>query len=140
MGRVASLMMCAVLLGGLTGTASADPQGRGRKRPKPAPAADRGDGVRTDLSVRVVFASADVKLLRTHYAPRYRNLPPGLQKKVARGGELPPGWQKKFEPFPAEVERRLSPLPDGHRRGVIDGHAVIYDARTQVVVDVAVLF
>ena len=23
-------------------------------------------------------------------------LPPGLQKKLARGGELPPGWQKKL--------------------------------------------
>ena len=23
-------------------------------------------------------------------------LPPGLQKKVAHGGELPPGWQKKL--------------------------------------------
>ena len=23
-------------------------------------------------------------------------LPPGLQKKVARGGDLPPGWQKKL--------------------------------------------
>lgn len=25
-----------------------------------------------------------------------QDLPPGLQKKVARGGELPPGWQKKL--------------------------------------------
>ncbi len=24
-----------------------------------------------------------------------KNLPPGLEKKVDRGGELPPGWQKK---------------------------------------------
>jgi len=24
-----------------------------------------------------------------------KNIPPGLQKKLARGGELPPGWQKK---------------------------------------------
>lgn len=24
-------------------------------------------------------------------------LPPGLQKKVDRGGELPPGWQKKIK-------------------------------------------
>jgi hypothetical protein len=26
---------------------------------------------------------------------KQKSLPPGLQKKVARGGELPPGWQKK---------------------------------------------
>ncbi|MDX1669307.1 MAG: hypothetical protein R3194_07815 [Limnobacter sp.] len=25
-----------------------------------------------------------------------KKLPPGLQKKVARGGDLPPGWKKKF--------------------------------------------
>lgn len=25
-----------------------------------------------------------------------KKLPPGLQKKVQRGGELPPGWQKKL--------------------------------------------
>lgn len=24
------------------------------------------------------------------------SLPPGLQKKVAKGGQLPPGWQKKY--------------------------------------------
>lgn len=26
---------------------------------------------------------------------KQKALPPGLQKKVARGGQLPPGWQKK---------------------------------------------
>ncbi|WP_409522680.1 hypothetical protein [Nitrincola sp. MINF-07-Sa-05] len=26
---------------------------------------------------------------------KQKSLPPGLQKKLARGGELPPGWQKK---------------------------------------------
>jgi len=34
------------------------------------------------------------------------NLPPGLQKKVARGEPLPPGWQKKLkvgEPLSREV-------------------------------------
>ncbi|WP_193162596.1 hypothetical protein [Microbulbifer hainanensis] len=25
------------------------------------------------------------------------DLPPGLQKKVERGGELPPGWKKKLQ-------------------------------------------
>ncbi len=26
-----------------------------------------------------------------------KKLPPGLRKKLERGGELPPGWQRKFE-------------------------------------------
>jgi hypothetical protein len=59
---------------------------------------------------------------------------------MARGKALPPGWQKKMEPFPVEFERRLARLPDGYRRGVIDGHAVIYLPGTSVVVDVAALF
>lgn len=88
----------------------------------------------------VVFTTGDVAIIREYYAPRYRNLPPGLQKKVARGGQLPPGWQKKFEPFPVVLERRLQPLPPDYRRGVFDGHAVIYNTRSNVMVDVSVLF
>lgn len=30
------------------------------------------------------------------FAKKDKALPPGLQKKVERGGELPPGWQKKL--------------------------------------------
>ena len=97
---------------------------------------------RTDarVGVHVVFSSADVRIIREHYAPRYRNLPPGLRKKVARGGALPPGWQKKYEPFPDVLEHRLVRLSPEYRRGVFDGHAVIYDRRSNVIVDVAVLF
>ena len=98
------------------------------------------DHADTGVAVHVVFASGDVQIIREHYAPRYRNLPPGLRKKVARGGALPPGWQKKYEPFPESLERRLVRLPPEYRRGVFDGHAVIYDRRSNVVIDVAVLF
>lgn len=27
---------------------------------------------------------------------KQKTLPPGLEKKIERGGELPPGWQKKI--------------------------------------------
>jgi len=90
--------------------------------------------------VRVVFTSADVSILHTPCAPRYRKLPPGLRKKVARGGQRPQGWQKKFEPFPVDLDRRLPPLAPGYRRGVFDGHAVIYDTKSHVMIDVAALF
>ena len=100
-------------------------------------AVDRAD---TRVAVHVAFSSADVQIIREHYAPRYRNLPPGLRKKVARGGALPPGWQKKYEPFPDALEHRLVRLAPEYRRGVFDGHAVIYDRRSNVIVDVAVLF
>lgn len=125
----------------VTAVADASPsQGKGKKHGRQeavAPAVDRSDN---RVAVSVVFGPRDVEIVRRHYEPQYRNLPPGLRKKVARGKPLPPGWRKKLEPFPVALERQLPRLPDGHRRGVIDGHAVIYNSRNQVVLDVAVLF
>jgi hypothetical protein len=87
-----------------------------------------------------LFEPHDVRVINEYYAPRYRSLPPGLQKKLYRTGHLPPGWEKKVEPFPVAVERQLAPLPRGYRRGVVDGYAVVYDPGTRVIVDVTVLF
>lgn len=86
------------------------------------------------------FSAREVVVIKEYYAPQYRGLPPGLQKKLRRTGQLPPGWQKKFRPFPVDVERQLVVLPTGYRRGVIEGHAVIFNSSTQVILDVAVLF
>lgn len=138
MQRVTCAVMVAFLVVGGASAAAAS-QGKGKKHGKPEPAS-RVVHADTGVAVTVTFGAADVRVIRRHYEPRYRNLPPGLQKKVARGGELPPGWKKKLEPFPVDVERELPVLPNGYRRGVIDGHAVIYNSRTNVVIDVAVLF
>jgi hypothetical protein len=43
-----------------------------------------------------------------------RSLPPGLAKKVARGGKLPPGWANECLPgkiMPVEVYHECHPLP-----------------------------
>ena len=96
-------------------------------------------GTGSAVAVSVSWGTRDIEIVRRHYAPRYRNLPPGLQKKYARTGQLPPGWQKKMSPLPASVERECAPLPAGYRRGVIDAHAVIYNSRGAII-DVAVLF
>ncbi len=62
--------------------------------------------------------------------PRYpgggkKSLPPGLQKKLERGGALPPGWQRKVargEVLSPELIRLGHPLPvDFHRR--LDGYS-----------------
>jgi hypothetical protein len=90
--------------------------------------------------VAVLFVPHDVELIRTHYRVQSRDLPPGLQKKLARGGTLPSGWEKKLERFPANLERDLVVLPPGHARGVIDGHAVIYSPATHAILDIVTLF
>ena len=97
--------MVAGLLLGVAAVGAAPLQGKGKKQSGQEKSKDKSAD--TSVAVNVVFASTDVTVLRDYYVPAYRNLPPGLQKKVARGGQLPPGWQKKFEPFPVEVERRL---------------------------------
>ena len=137
MKRMICSTLAACLLGG-TVAAAVPSQGKSRKHAKQERSKYERDAVRA--SVHVVFTSSEVTILRNHYASEYRSLPPGLQKKVARGGQLPPGWRKKFKPFPSVVERRLPALPPAHRRGVLDGHAVIYNTRSNVIIDVAVLF
>jgi hypothetical protein len=68
------------------------------------------------------------------------SLPPGLAKKLRRGGSLPPGWQKKIQPVPVVVEQRLAPLPAGCRRGIIDGAFVVYEPNRGVIIDVMASF
>jgi hypothetical protein len=130
-------VLCTVIAGVLVSGAVVESQARGKNRD----AVDRPASVdHLSGSVQIVFGRQDAQIIREYYAPRYRDLPPGLQKKLVRTGQLPPGWQKRFEAFPVAIERRLAALPAGYRRGVVDGHAVIVDDRTHVILDVAVLF
>jgi hypothetical protein len=138
---IAGLFVSTVVLG-------ADHQGKSKKHedhPRAAKSADKGGASSSEKSggstvaVSVSWSPRDVEIVRRHYAPQYRHLPPGLQKKYARTGQLPPGWQKKIAPFPASLERDCAPLPAGYRRGVIDAHAVIYNSRGTII-DVTVLF
>jgi hypothetical protein len=86
------------------------------------------------------FEPHDVRVIREYYAPRYRNLPPGLEKKLYRTGHLPPGWERRVQPMPEVVERELVPVPTGYRRGFIDGYAVVYDPGTRIIIDVTAIF
>jgi hypothetical protein len=138
MKRLVVTTLLAVAAGGAV--LDAGESGKQKKPKDSRQAVARADSQGSHIDIHLVFGAEETRLIRTHYAPRYRNLPPGLHKKLRRGGKLPPGWQKKFEPFPVALERQLPPLPTGYRRGVIDGHAVIYSPGTQVMIDVAVLF
>ncbi len=85
------------------------------------------------------FRERDVYVVREYYRPYYRPLPPGLRKRYYRTGHLPPGWAKRMRPVPVYIEREMVAVPRGYRRGIIDGHVVVYSPRG-VIVDVAVLF
>ncbi len=97
-----------------------------------------------DYDVRVVFSDRDRAIIRDYYRGHYRGLPPGLAKQ----GKIPPGHAFRmqrhqgvppgvtWETLPADVERRLSRLPDGYVRIVIGTEVAILHTRTRVVLDV----
>ena len=72
--------------------------------------------------VHVVFSRGDVGVLREYYAPRYRNLPPGLQKKM--------------QPCPPDLERMLPPPPPNYAHVVIGGNLVLLNRANFQIADV----
>tara|TARA_Y100001934_G_scaffold100027_1_gene123158 strand:+ start:1718 stop:2197 length:480 start_codon:yes stop_codon:yes gene_type:complete len=94
------------------------------------------------------YSDRERDALRRHLSRRdYQSLPPGLQKKLARGGQLPPGWQKKLQvgrTLPDDFYYHGQRLPayddirriDGVTDVIIDNEVVrILDA-TQTIIDV----
>lgn len=142
MKSLLSLMIAGAVLSGtvLTGTAEAGDRRKGSKhRRVEVRYEDRyDDHYRYGRSDRY-FRDRDVVVIRDYYQPYYRPLPPGLQRRYYRTGYLPPGWAKRMRPVPVYVERELVAVPYGYHRGIIDGHAVIYNDRG-FMLDVAVLF
>jgi hypothetical protein len=102
---------------------------------------DREHGRRHgDDDRRCYFQERDMRIINEYYAPRYRSLPPGLEKKYYRTGQLPRGWQRRMAPLPLVVERQLVPVPAGYRRGLIDGYVYVDNPSTQIVIDVVAVF
>ena len=79
----------------------------------------------------------------------YRSLPPGLAKKLRRGGDLPAGWKKKVsvgqpipqeylmyaKPVPRELEYQLSAGPVGSKVLQLADRVVRIEAGTNMVLD-----
>jgi len=125
-------LICLVITGLFLGMAPVHAgQGRGNGNFKIARTATKPVSDVQIVVRSVGWSPREIEVIRTHYAqPSSSSLPSGLQKKVARGGQLPPGWQKKMQPLAPSVDRVLLPLPSGYERGVVDGHAVIYNGTT----------
>jgi hypothetical protein len=85
-----------------------------------------------------------------HKPKKPKALPPGLQKKAARGCDLPPGWQKKIvrgevldaevyrhaTHLPVELTKRLPPAPEGTVLIKVEGKVIrLYEA-TRTILDV----
>jgi len=83
----------------------------------------------------VYYAPPHVEVIAAHCG-RPAPLPPGLAKKLYRTGTLPPGWEKKLRPFPPAVVQVLPPPCGGCVAGTIGNYAVVYDAKTRIILDV----
>ena len=144
-GKAAAFAICAVLL-------NSNPMALSAPKDKEKHSQIVNKATDADVHVGVdIFIGKDREMIRQYLhdhagslppglAKRGGNLPPGLAKQLRRKGHLPPGLEKKVAVFPVELERRLPPLKAGLVRGVIEGRAVIFDAKTSVILDVFAVF
>lgn len=137
----AGALMLGLNTAGAFGQGNSQGHGHGKGHNKH----DQGDDERGDARYR--FRTEDREYITSYYskhgkglppglAKRGGDLPPGLEKQLQRNGTLPPGLEKKLEPCPVEVERRLPPLPPDYQRGVIGASIVVFNRKTNIVVDV----
>jgi hypothetical protein len=115
-------------------------KGKGHDKKEKGDDDDRGEA-------KYQFRSQDREFVTAYYskrgsglppglAKRNGDLPPGLEKQLERNGTLPPGLQKKLQPCPVEITRELPPLPPDYQRSVIGASIVVFNRKTNIVVDV----
>lgn len=64
---------------------------------------------------------------------KVKPLPPGIRKKLARGGAMPPGIAKQT--LPGDLYRRLPPR-DGQAYQIVGTDVVLVEVATRIIVDV----
>jgi hypothetical protein len=95
---------------------------------------------------QLYYKDNDREAIRQWYDENHNNLPPGLakrdqlppglEKKLIRGGTLPPGLQKRLQSCPKDLERRLPPPPPDCIHMVIGGHIVLMNRKSNLIVDI----
>ena len=66
--------------------------------------------------------------------PKKKGLPPGIQKKLARGGTLPPGIAKQY--LPDGLVTQLPPSPHGYERRIVGSDVLLVEIDTGVIADI----
>jgi hypothetical protein len=62
----------------------------------------------------------------------FESLPPGIQKKLARGGTLPPGHAKRMHALPSNCTARLPRLHRGMSRIIFGNRVILIDDSDQI--------
>ena len=128
------------------------------KKPKKHETSQEATKGRENVERMEAFSPAERNLIRAQVLSQdkatskqsHKKLPPGLQKKVARGKSLPPGWQKKIAPgqsldyqvyrqgesLPDVLLRRLPPPPVGSEILQVENKIVRLNSATRTILDV----
>lgn len=92
------------------------------------------------------FTDAENRLILDFYRPGSGHVPPVLKKQeglaaaalpkpLARGSTLPAALEKAVEPFPKDLDRRLTTVPSGYRRVLYGMTAFLVQDATRLIVD-----
>ena len=79
---------------------------------------------------------ADIRAAQSKKSGPDKALPPGWQKKIARGEVLPQTVYAQAQPLPEVVIRKLPPPPAGTILVTLDGKVVRLLEATRTIVDV----
>ena len=63
-----------------------------------------------------------------------KGLPPGIAKKLERGGTMPPGIAKQF--LPDGLEKQLPPPPRGFERTIVGNDVLLVEIDTGKIADI----
>jgi len=99
--------------------------------------------------IRKYYQKEEREGVKEKKGKKKKSLPPGLKKKVARGGELPPGWQKKVargevldediyihsEKVPYELLKDLEKQPEDSELIKVQGKVIRILKATRSVLD-----
>src|SRR5689334_2665464 len=148
-------LICLFALTTFNSPFAADKGNKKSKKSDDAPAASgRPDG-KMDFSItaserKIIQDYCNGAETKGKKGKKAKSLPPGLAKKVARGGRLPPGWEKKVvvhaimppevfkecHPLPQEIVVKLPAPPVGAITVAVEGKVVRLMEATREILDV----
>jgi hypothetical protein len=124
----------------LAGLAMGQGNGNGHKSKSQNQTGGQFSGTALTVSLITSFERSTILgYIQNHHAnppPEFagmKPLPPGIAKKLARGGSLPPGIAKRY--FPSDLMGQLPPRP-GQQWLVMGTDILLIDVATQLVLDV----
>ena len=128
-----SLLLVAALM--VSSPTFAGKKGNNGKKAHGAPAVQ----VHSDKAIATLITATERSIILGYLGSHpvsvatAKPLPPGIAKKMARGGSLPPGIAKRY--LPNELLVQLPPRP-GYQWVVVDRDVVLVAVATGLVVDI----